>query len=98
MVSVEAQIEAAELGYWSHISDPLTNWATYELLTDGLLAVKRERLAALARHDHGQADRLTLEANDLTALCAAAADGLALQRWRWLCSDPPQPWPLAAGV
>jgi len=91
--SVEAAIEAAEVGYWFHLTDPLGNWSVYEVLTDGLLAAKADYRDALARHDHAAADRLMLEITDLTALAAAAADGLADQRQRFMHSG--MPWPLA---
>ena len=92
MTSVGAQIEADEIGYWFHITDPLGNWSVYEVLTDGLITVKRERHEALARHDHVRADQLLAEIVDLTALCAACAEGIARQRARFLNSD--RPWPL----
>jgi hypothetical protein len=92
MASVEALIEAEEISYRCHIDGPLDNWSLYEVLTDGLIAAKAEHRAALARHDHALADKLMLEIIDLTMLAAAAADGLALQRARWLASDAP--WPL----
>ncbi len=91
--TVEAQIEAAEVGYWFHITDPLGNWSVHELLVDGLQAVKADHREAVRRHDHALAGKLMVEITDLTALCAASADGLASQRSRFLHSD--RPWPLA---
>lgn len=94
MSSVEAQIEADQIGIDFHMCSPLDNWSVYEVITGGLLAAKAEYRDALARHDHAAAGRALLEVADLTALCAAAADGLARQRGLVLRSD--RPWPLAA--
>ena len=92
MISVEAAIEADQIGLDFHLTDPLGNWSVYEVLTDGLLAARADYRDALACHDHGRADRAMLEITDLTALCAAAAEALALQRARFFRSD--RPWPL----
>lgn len=80
------------LSYWCHIFGPLDMWSVYEVLTDGLIQAKRDYRDALVRHDDGQAARQLAEVRDLTALCAAAAEGIALTRLRYLDSD--RPWPL----
>ena len=85
--------EVYTIGYWCHIDSPLDCWSMYEVLTDGLIAAKRERRDALAVHDHDRADRALQEVRDLTELCAAAAEGLAAMRLRFFQSD--RPWPLA---
>ena len=94
MTSVEAAIEADSIEMWFHCSDPLGNAAVYGTLTGGLLAAKAGYRDARARHDHDAAARWLLEVVDLTALAAAAADGLAAQRARFLASG--DLWPLAA--
>ena len=96
MISLEAQLEAESIAYWFHICSPLDNWAVYEVLTDGLLAVKRERHDALAVHDYDRVAVLQAEINDLTELCGAAADGLALQRARFMAHG--HRWPLGCLV
>ena len=93
MSSTEAIAEAWGLTYWFHVSTPLDNWSVYEVLTDGFLQAKRDYRDALAAHDRARADRLLLEVQDLGELCAPAAEGLALQRPRFMASD--RPWPLA---
>lgn len=85
--------EADTIGYWCHIHSPLDCWSMYETLTDGLIAAKRERREALAAHDHDRADRALQEIGDLTALCAAAAEGLVLMRLRYFAAG--HQWPLA---
>ena len=92
VISVEAQCEADTLEEWFHNSDPLANGELYEQLVGGLYRAKGDHLAALAAHDHARAARVLEEVRDLTALCAAAAEGLSLQRRRFLASD--RPWPL----
>lgn len=93
MTSVEAAIEADQITLDFHLCSPLDNWSVYTTISDGLLAAKAERRDALARHDHAAAARLLLEIIDLTALCAAAAEGLARQRALVLARA--EPWPLA---
>jgi predicted RNA-binding Zn ribbon-like protein len=92
MTSAGAMLEADSIEIWFHTADPLTNWSTYVVLTDGLVAAKSERREALHRHDHAAASRALDEVRDLTTLAAACADGLALQRLRFLRGD--RPWPL----
>lgn len=92
VTSLTGELESSTLDYWFHVSSPLDCWSVYETLTDGLAAAKRERREALARHDHAQAARLLVEVTDLTALCAAAAEGLALMRLRFFRAG--QTWPL----
>jgi hypothetical protein len=91
--SVEAQIEAEQISLWFHLAAPLDNHAVYQMLIEGLAAAKADWRAALAaRHDHRAAELLA-EVVDLTELCAAAAEGLALQRARSFAQG--KPWPLA---
>ena len=85
--------QADTLGYWFHVGSPLDCWSVYEVLTDGLIAAKQERREALAAHDHDRADRALQEVRDLTELCAAAAEGLALMRLRFFRAG--QLWPLS---
>ena len=90
--TVETQRAAEQLAYWCHIYSPLDCWSVYETLTDGLIAAKAERRDALVLHDHARADRALAEVRELTELCAAAAEGIALQRARWMTGN--RPWPL----
>lgn len=92
-MSLETEIEAAEVGYRCHIDDQLPNQSMYEVFVAGLAVAKSGCREALYRHDHAAADKLLAEITDLTGLAAAAADGLASQRPRFLHSD--RPWPLA---
>lgn len=92
MVSVEAQLEAETIAYWFHVNAPLDNWQVYVRLTDGLLGAKRAYRDALARHDWNEVAKALDDMTDLTALCAAAADGLALQRGRFMAGG--YAWPL----
>lgn len=92
MVSVAARLEADTIEAWFHVSAPLDNWQVYQWLTDGLQAVKAEYRDALARHDWNQAAKALDDLADMTELCAAAADQLALQRARFMATD--HPWPL----
>jgi hypothetical protein len=85
--------EAYSIAYWCHVYSPLDCWSVYETLTDGLIAAKQERWAALAVHDHDRADRALQEVRDLTELCAAAAEGLASMRLRFFHAG--HRWPLA---
>ena len=96
MISVEAQCEAATLEDWMHNGDPLTNWWVYEQLVAGLLRVKADYRDALMVHDRALASRLLDEVRDLTALCAAAADGLSRQRRCFMVGH--HVWPLAAAA
>ena len=91
-VSLETEIEAAEVGYRCHIDDQLPSQSMYEVFVTALAVAKSGYREALYRHDHAAADKLLAEITDLTGL-AAAADGLASQRPRFLHSD--RPWPLA---
>ena len=93
MTSTGAQIEADELSYWFHLLSPLDCQGIYDTFIEGLAEAKAAYREAAAMHDHGRAARLLLEIVDSTALCAAAADGLALQRARWLLAG--KSWPLA---
>src|SRR5215475_12317737 len=92
LISPGVLAEADSIGYWCHIYTPLDCWAMYETLTDGLIAAKLERRDALAVHDHARADRALQEIRDLTVLCAAAAEGLALMRTRYF--EHGDRWPL----
>ena len=85
--------EAYSVSYWCHVLSPLDAWGVYQTLTDGLIAAKQERRAALVVHDHDRADRALQEVRDLTELCAAAAEGLALMRLRFFHAG--HRWPLA---
>jgi hypothetical protein len=91
--AVESERAAQTLAYWAHIYPPLDCWSVYEVLTDGLIAAKAERRDALLMHDHARADRALGEVRELTVLCAAAAEGMALQRARWMTGN--RPWPLS---
>jgi hypothetical protein len=93
VISPGVASEADTIGYWCHIGSPLDCWSMCEALADGLAAAKRERRAALAAHDHDRADRALQEVRDLTELCAAAAEGLALMRLRYFQAG--HHWPLA---
>jgi hypothetical protein len=90
--SAEARRAGDTLEYWAHVYSPLDCAETYAVLVDGLAAVKRERLAALAAHDHDRAAVLLAEITELTYLCAELAEGIRGQRARYLASD--RPWPL----
>jgi hypothetical protein len=90
--SAGAAREADTLGYWFHILPPLDCWSVYTVLTDGFIQAKGDYRASLAAHDHTRANRLLREVIDLCALCAEAAEGLALMRARFMASD--RPWPL----
>jgi hypothetical protein len=57
-----------------------------------LLVAKRDYRDALAVHDHDRAARALQEVRDLTELCAAAAEGLALVRMRFFQQG--HQWPL----
>src|SRR5262249_12488119 len=92
LISPGVASEADTIGYWCHIWDPLTCWQMYETLTDGLIAAKRDYRDALALHDHPRVDRAMQEIRDLTELCAAAAEGLALMRMRFF--EQGHEWPL----
>jgi hypothetical protein len=76
---------------WTHIYPPLDCWSVYETLTDGFIAAKTERRHALLMHDHARADHALGEVRELTVLCAAAAEGIALQRARWMTGNRPLP-------
>ena len=91
--SVEQQFAEETLRYWAHIYPPLDCWSVYEVLADGLASAKAERHDGLLMHDHARADRALDEIRELTVLCAAAADGIALQRARWMTGN--RPWPLS---
>lgn len=92
VASVGAQIEADEIGYWFHLGSPVSNWLVYEVLVGGLQAAKRDYRDAVAAHDQDRQAAALREVNDLTVVCAAAADGLAAQRARFLSGD--HLWPL----
>lgn len=92
MPSAGARIEAATLGIWMHCGSPLDNAQVYGHLVEGLAAAKDEYRAARALHDHPRAGRALDEVVDLTWLCAAAAEGMGLQRARWIAAG--LPWPL----
>jgi hypothetical protein len=81
------------LSNWPHFFAPLDCWETYTTLVEGLVAVKAERLAALAAHDHARAAALLPEIIDLTYLVGELATSLALARERFLRAG--RPWPLA---
>jgi hypothetical protein len=102
MTSVEAQIEADQIGLWFHLAAPLDNAEVYRVLLDGLTEIWAAYRAARAEHDDARAAALLGEVVDLTALCAAARTALDCQRWRWVDRDPgcgPLPlWPLASWV
>jgi hypothetical protein len=92
MISVEAQIEADQLGFWLRRLPPLDCWGIYETLTDGLIQAKADRRGALAAGDRTRAGRQMLEIAELTALAAVAAEEIVRQR-EW-CLDTGQLWPL----
>jgi hypothetical protein len=94
--SADAERAAVTLSNWPHFFAPLDCWSAYETLAEGLAAVKRERLAALAAHDYDRVAALLPELIDLTYLVGELATGLALQRSRWLAHG--LPWPLVAAV
>lgn len=92
MSNVETVLECESLAYWSHIHAPLDNAAVYEQLVGGLMQAKADYRAALVVHDRARAGRVLVEIADLTALCAAAAEGLAEQRRRTIASGRVWPW------
>jgi hypothetical protein len=91
-VTVETQLAAEHLDYWAHIYSPVDFASVYEVLTDGLAAARAERRDAMLVHDHERADRALAEVRELTELCAAAAEGIAAARARWMTGN--RPWPL----
>jgi hypothetical protein len=99
MVSVEAQVEADEIGLWFHLASPLDNAEVYAVLLAGLAEARSAYNAARAAHDHARAAELLVEYVDMTHLCAAAKGALDCQRRRWVAVSeakygPPRPWPL----
>ena len=80
-------------GHFPHPNSTLDCWSVCEVLTDGLIAAKAERRDALLMHDHAPADRALGEVRELTVLCAATAEAIALQRARWMTGN--RPWPLS---
>ena len=91
--AVESERATQTLAYWAHIYPPLDCWSVYEVLADRLTAAKAERRDAILMHDHARAGRALDEIRELAELCAAAADGLASQRARWMMGS--RPWPLS---
>lgn len=91
--SAGAEAAAGKLAEWAHVLGPLDLWGVYETLTDGLVQAKRAYREARSRHDDAAAARQLAEIADLNALCAVAAEGVALMRLRYFASG--SPWPLS---